>query len=109
MKKFIDFKNIIEWSNREMLCDRVSFFITQRDKKIDTNFDILRFENAIAIISEKRELIATIPMNDVFYTNRMLSAELKHILKLSGDCHITVVYKDLARDVKCFEFNVDKV
>lgn len=107
MSNYIDYKNIVEWAKREMNCDSVTFLITfiEQDRE-DLIFTIKRWDNAISII-EENNLITNVFLDEYKYTNRKLSEYIKYLYKMSGECDITVIYKDLEHEEMYFEFKCD--
>lgn len=111
MSNYIDYKNIIEWANREMLCDEVRFWITFKEvKREDLLIKFKRYNNSVVLCDSKDNLIRCVMFDSPYYTNRKLANIMNgYYFSMNdvGKCHVTVMYKDLARDVRYFSFECD--
>lgn len=105
MSKKICFKSIVEWVHREHCCDKTDFFIRDIENSDEKHIQLIRYNNCIAVLDgNTRNCLGNIYLNSE-YTNKKVSNLIHNVFSLKDSkYHITVTYKDLARDLDCFEF-----
>ena len=105
MSKKICFKSIVEWAYKEHCCDKVDFFVGDIENGNEKHIQLIRYNNCIAVLDgDTRNCLGTSYLNSN-YTNKRMSSLLYSAFSLKeSKYHVTVTYKDLARDLDCFEF-----
>lgn len=106
MSKNICFKSVVEWAHREHYCNEVDFFLRDMKTNKEDHLKLVRYNNSLIFVEgNTNDLVGTIDMYAGFYTNRVVSKYIHFLLGLDGTkYHVTVTYRNLARELDCFEF-----